>query len=91
MESEKDIISRLLDALEMFSIDNVMLMTMLITYAQHFPLGNWEQDLENLKVEKGPDVRRQFAELRHAVARQRDLETAIQQFLKGTSPKGPVH
>jgi hypothetical protein len=91
MAEDKEIISRLLDALEMFSIENVMLMTMLRTYAQHFKLGNWEQDLENLKIEKGPDVRQLFGELRHAVARQRDLETAIQQFLKDTSPKGPVH
>ena len=63
MADEKTIISRLLDTLEMFSIENVMLNTMLITYAERFQLGNWQQDLEK----------------------------AIEQFLKGTLPKGPVH
>ena len=91
MADEKTIISRLLDTLEMFSIENVMLNTMLITYAERFQLGNWQQDLENLKAERAQDVRQQFALLRLAVEREHDLEKAIEQFLKGTLPKGPVH
>jgi hypothetical protein len=50
MATEKEIIALLLDAMESLYIERVMLVMMLMTYQQHFPIGDWEHDLERLKL-----------------------------------------
>lgn len=92
MATDKEIIDLLLDALEGAYIERAMLLTMITTYRDHFPqIGNWEKDLENLRQTRGGDVRKQFAKLRDAVARSKNLESALSQFLKDFPPKGSVH
>lgn len=91
MADDKRIIALLLDALEKAYIDRTMLMTMIEHYRQHFPqIGDWEADFQTLRAQKGQDVKQLFSALREAVGRSRDVERALQQFLKDTPPKGPV-
>lgn len=92
MGSDKKIIEHLLNALESALIDQTMLMTMIATYRQRFPeIGDWQRDLVELRIQKGPDVKKEFSRMRDAVSRSGDLEQALQQFSKGILPKGPVH
>ena len=92
MASDKQIIDQLLNALEESYIECTMLTTMIMTYRQHFPqIGDWEKDLKTLRAQKHEDVRKHFAQLRVAVTKSRDVESALQQFLKDNPPKGSVH
>jgi hypothetical protein len=92
MATDKEIIEHLLTALEKALIEQTMLLTMIATYREHFPaIGDWEKDLEKLKVEKGPDVSKLFSRLRDAIKHSRDMEKTLRQLLKDTRPKGPVH
>lgn len=91
MATDKEIIDRLLDALEGAFIERTMLLTMIMTYRQNFPqIGDWEKDFQDLQQTHGGDVRKRFAKLREAVARSKNLELALEQFLKDFPPKGPV-
>jgi hypothetical protein len=86
------LIALLLDALEGAYLDSTMLRTMLMTYRDQFPeIGDWEKDFEALKAHGRPGVAKKFSAFRQAVARSRDVEAALEQFLKGSAPKGPVH
>lgn len=92
MATDKEIIDHLLNALEDAFIEKTMLLTMIATYRQHFPqIGDWEHDLAKLKADKGQDVKKEVARLRDAIARTRNVEKALQEFLKSARPKGPVH
>ena len=92
MATDKHIIALLLDALEKSHIERTMLVTMIMTYRDRFPqIGDWEKDLDTLRQQKSGDVRKQFAQLRDAVARSHNVESALQQFLKDNPPKGSVH
>jgi hypothetical protein len=89
--ADEKLIALLLDALEDAYVDTTMLRTMVMTYRDHFPeIGDWEKTLEALKAEGGQAVRTRFAPLRAAASRSRDVERALEQFLKGPAPKGPV-
>lgn len=89
---DKEIIARLLDALEQACIDRTILMTMVMTICEQFPqLGAWQPVFEKLRAENQQAVKHKFAALREAVARSRDVEQALRQFLEDTPPKGPVH
>lgn len=92
MADAEHIIAVLLDALEDAHVTRTVLMMMIMTYRDHHPeIGDWERDLENLKIEIAPASKQQFLALREAVRRSGDLEKALAQFLKDTPPKGPVH
>jgi len=89
--ADDKLIAFLLDALENAYVDTTMFRAMIMTYRDHFPeIGDWEKDFETLKAEQRPDVEKKFAAFRRAVARSRDVEQALEEFLKGTPPKGPV-
>jgi len=91
MATDKEIIDLLLGALEGVFIERTMLLTMIMTYRKAFPqIGNWEKDFESLRQTHGADVRKRFAKLREAAARSKNLELALEQFLKDFPPKGPV-
>jgi hypothetical protein len=92
MADDKHIIAVLLDALEDAHVTRIMLITMIMTYRDHYPqIGDWERDLETLKAQHGATAKKQFLALREAVRRSSDVERALAQFLKDTPPKGPVH
>jgi len=92
MADDRHIIAVLLDALEDAQITRIMLITMIMTYRDNFPqIGDWERDLENLKLQHGATAKKQFLALREPVRRSGDFEKALAQFLKDTPPKGPVH
>jgi hypothetical protein len=92
MTDDKHIISALLDALENAYIDTTVFRAMITTICENRPeLGDWEPTFQKLRTETQQDVKLKFSSLRQAVAQSHDMERALQQFLKGTSPKGPVH
>lgn len=92
MADDKEIIVVLLDAFEQACIDRTIYTAMLTTICENNPkLGAWEPVFEKLKAENHQAVRDKFAALREEVARSRDLEQALKQFLSNTPPKGPVH
>ncbi|MBZ5572045.1 MAG: hypothetical protein LAO09_09205 [Acidobacteriia bacterium] len=92
MASDKELIAYLLDALENAYVDRTMLMTMVMTYCKHFPqIGDWEKQFEELRQKKHQGVRELLIPLRRAIATSRDVEAALEAFLKDTDPKGPVH
>jgi len=89
--ADDKLIALLLNALLDAYAEGSALRAMVMTYRDHFPrIGDWEKDLEELKTRNRPNVERKFAPLRDAVARSREVEAALEQFLKGTPPKGPV-
>lgn len=90
--ADDKLIALLLEALKEAYVENAMLRTMIMTYRDHLPeIGDWEKQLEELKAAGWPDVEKKFAPLRDAVSRSRDVEQALEQFLKGIAPTGPVH
>jgi ribonuclease D len=91
MADDKQIIATLLEALEQAYIDRTILTTMIMTICENDPrLGEWEPVFEKLKSENQQAVKQKFSALRDAVARSRDVERALRQFLEDTAPKGPV-
>ena len=70
MTDDKHIIAVLLDALEDAHVTRMVLTMMIMTYRDHHPeIGDWERDLENLKIEIAPAAKKQFLALREAVRR----------------------
>jgi len=91
MNADEKIIARLLNALEITFIDNIMMRAMIMTYREHFPkIGDWERDLEILKKEQLAHAKKRFSEFREELSKAHDVERAIQRFLRETPPKGPV-
>ena len=89
--ADDKLIALLLNALQDAYMENSALRIMVASYCEQFPqLGDWKQDLETLKAHMAPDVRTKFSAFRDAVARSRDLEAALAEFLKETPPKGPA-
>ena len=92
MAKDDHLIATLLNALEEAYLDRTVYVSMIMTYHDTFPqIGDWEKIFEELKAHARPKMQKQFSALRLAVARAQNWERALQEFLKETAPKGPVH